>query len=94
MARIEIRLSDRVGNYSVKDYADGSHYESEMNAPKLTNAVYRRIFDQILKTGSARVEITSIHDSDHEKAIQERIESIDEKYSDDGKDYRERQFMD
>lgn len=81
MARLEIKFSDRVGSYDIKEINDGFKYEDKVDAPRLCNIVYRKIFDQILKSGSARVEITSIHDSDHEKAIQERIESIDEKYS-------------
>lgn len=81
MARLEIKFSDRVGSYDVKEINDGFKYEDKMDAPKLSNLVYRKVFDQILKSGSARVEITSIHDSDHENAVQERIEAIDEKYS-------------
>lgn len=94
MARLEIKFSDRVGRYDVTETSDGFKYEDKMEAPKLSNLVYRKVFDQILKTGSARIEITSIHDSDNEKAIQERIEAIDEKYEDEGKDFRERQFRD
>lgn len=59
MARLEIKFSDRVGSYHVVQAQDGFKHEDHMDAPKLSNLVYRKIFDQILKSGSAVVEIST-----------------------------------
>lgn len=81
MARLEIKFADRVGSYAIKETTDGFKYEDKVDAPKLSNLVYRKVFDQILKSGSARVEITSVDNHDLEKVVQERISEIDERAS-------------